>query len=152
MIYAWFKNILNGLRIRTFHGLKKWFFLRERVRGDSGDTLPLENYFKKITFSNIPKNASPGKHRYQSDPIHPDFFFDSCMKCNDAEQIVLNMHFFFTFSHWFASLPINSCLENLYRLGHGINSTGYELSKVVDMKDSTKHPPPFPPSCITLQI
>lgn len=64
------------------------------------------------------------------------------MKCNDAEQIVLNMHFFFTFSHRFALLPINSCLENLYRLGHGINSTGYELSKVVDMKESTKHPPP----------
>lgn len=64
------------------------------------------------------------------------------MKCNDSEQIVLNMHFFFTFSHWFALLPINGCLENLYRLGHGINSTGYELSKVVDMKDSTKHPRP----------
>lgn len=72
------------------------------------------------------------------------FFFDSCMKWNDAEQIVLNMHFFFTFSRWFALLPINSCLENLYRLGHGINSTGYELSKVVDMKESTKHPPPLP--------
>lgn len=142
IIYAWFKNILKGLRIRTFHGLKKWFFSSEKgLEENSGDTLPLENYFLKITLSNIPKNAHPANIDINRTPSTRIFFY-SCMKCNDAEQIVLNMHFFFTFSHWFALLPINS-LENLYRFGHGIKLLGMNYRKLLIWKIRRSTLPPF---------
>lgn len=76
IIYAWFKNILKGLRIRTFHGLKKWFFFfRERVRGEFGGHPPPGKLFFKNYIIKYPQKCTPCKHRYQSDPLHPDFFF-----------------------------------------------------------------------------
>lgn len=75
IIYAWFKNILKGLRIRTFHGLKKgFFFFRERVRGEFGGHPPPGKLFFKNYIIKYPQKCTPCKHRYQSDPLHPDFF------------------------------------------------------------------------------